>query len=83
MLAKDRAARTHAHPRGAIGLRDRAHPRAAQVEDNHINQKVACKVLKLLNVQVDVANDGREALEIVSGDPCRGLFSAIRQAIAL
>jgi len=33
------------------------------VEDNKINQKVACIILKKINCTVDVANDGIEALE--------------------
>lgn len=39
------------------------------MEDNHINQKVACKVLRQLNVQVQVAQNGLEALEMVAGNP--------------
>jgi len=49
--------------------------RVLLVEDNHINQKVACKVLKLLQAECEVANNGREAVEAVAGRP--GAFDVV------
>jgi len=39
------------------------------VEDNMVNQKVAVALLKRLGVRVDVASDGREAVERVQSRP--------------
>lgn len=35
------------------------------VEDNRVNQVVACNFLKRWGIKVDIANDGKEALELI------------------
>ena len=39
------------------------------VEDNFINQKVLLSILKKSDMKIEVANDGKEALEKVEADP--------------
>ena len=46
--------------------RARARSRVLVAEDNPVNQKVAVRMLENLGYQVDVASDGREALEALA-----------------
>lgn len=43
--------------------------RVLLVEDNELNRQIATEMLKLLNVRVDVAQDGRQAVETVQAHP--------------
>ncbi|MGA1326611.1 MAG: response regulator [Rubrivivax sp.] len=45
------------------GLRARAGARVLLVEDNELNQQVAAELLRLAGMQVDVADNGAQALE--------------------
>ena len=47
------------------------------VEDNLVNQEVACMMLEDLNVTVDIANDGVEAIEILQLDRTGKKYSLI------
>ena len=40
--------------------------RALLVEDNEINQEIAVELLKLINVNVDVVNNGQEAIDLLN-----------------
>jgi|GEM_PF-3425786 len=42
------------------------------VEDNEVNQLVARKILKKAGFRVTVANNGQEAVDMVTGDPAAG-----------
>ena len=44
-------------------------------EDNEANQMVATEILRRLGVELDIANNGREALEMVRGG--RGKYAAV------
>jgi signal transduction histidine kinase/DNA-binding response OmpR family regulator/HPt (histidine-containing phosphotransfer) domain-containing protein/HAMP domain-containing protein len=39
------------------------------VEDNEINQQIACELMEALGVQVSVANNGQEALDLLQAAP--------------
>jgi signal transduction histidine kinase/CheY-like chemotaxis protein len=52
-------------PRGSDEAPGELRGRVLLVEDNAINQKVAMRMLERLDVRVDVAGNGREALEMV------------------
>jgi two-component system, sensor histidine kinase and response regulator len=42
--------------------------RVLLVEDNAINRQIAVELLECVGVSIDVANDGREALNVISAD---------------
>jgi signal transduction histidine kinase/CheY-like chemotaxis protein len=56
-------------PRGSDEAPGALRGRVLLVEDNAINQKVAMRMLERLDVRVDVAGNGREALEMVARLP--------------
>jgi CheY-like chemotaxis protein len=56
-------------PRGSDEAPSELRGRVLLVEDNAINQKVAMRMLERLDVRVDVAGNGREALEMVARLP--------------
>jgi|GEM_PF-2524143 len=51
------------------------------VEDNLINQKIACKVLKKLQLDIHIANNGEEALEKVQHDEFDLIFMDMKMPI--
>jgi PAS domain S-box-containing protein len=65
--AIQRAVSAHAATPCAASTVDRATPlRILVVDDNQINQVVACKFLQKLGCQVEVARNGREAVESIA-----------------
>lgn len=44
--------------------------RALLVEDNDTNQRIACKLLELLGYSVTLANNGKEAIDILAKKTC-------------
>jgi PAS domain S-box-containing protein len=48
--------------------------RVLLAEDNKVNQKVAAALLKRLNCEVAIANDGREAVEVFTRGPVDLIF---------
>lgn len=60
---------TRHHLRSLHRTRTTVHHRILLVEDNHINQIVACEMLKKLGYRADVAANGVEALELLNDAP--------------
>ena len=55
--------------------------RALVVEDNAVNQKVAKRMLEQLGCRVDVASDGREALQMVESVPYDIVFMDVQMPV--
>jgi signal transduction histidine kinase/CheY-like chemotaxis protein len=55
-------------PQGAPAAPTRAKARVLLVEDNRVNQKLASRMLDRLGCRVDVAGDGRQALDLLAGE---------------
>jgi PAS domain S-box-containing protein len=51
------------------------------VEDNRINQKVACSMLKNLGITADIASDGQEAVERVHAQPYQLVFMDMQMPV--
>ena len=65
--AIQRATSAHAGKRSIALMADRTTPlRILVVDDNEINQVVACKFLQKLGCQVEVARNGREAVDSIA-----------------
>ena len=56
----------------AAVARPAAGARVLLVDDNALNQQVACELLRAMGVEVDVAADGREAVERMQRAPAPG-----------
>ena len=72
LLAEDKAA-GHV-PRAALAVAPAARWRVLVAEDNAINQKVAVRMLEKLGCRIDVAANGREAVELFRGLPYDVIF---------
>jgi CheY-like chemotaxis protein len=55
--------------------------RVLLVEDNPINQKVALNMLEKLGCQIDLASDGREALERIEGSSYDLVFMDVQMPV--
>ncbi|MCX4239297.1 hybrid sensor histidine kinase/response regulator [Paraliomyxa miuraensis] len=55
--------------------------RALVVEDNAVNQKVARRMLEQLGCHIDVAGDGREALELMEAVPYDVVFMDVQMPV--
>ncbi|HET7271607.1 MAG TPA: PAS domain S-box protein, partial [Rubrobacter sp.] len=55
-----------------------ARARVLVAEDNPVNQKVAVRMLESLGYLADVAEDGQEALEALSGTPYRAVLMDVQ-----
>jgi CheY-like chemotaxis protein len=60
------AHRPDSHPTAGAGATAPAHGRVLVVEDNEVNQMVAEGLILQLGYEVDLANDGAEAVEAVA-----------------
>ena len=56
-------------------------PRVLLVEDNEINQEIACELLKMARVDVDTANNGQEALEAVASTAYDLIFMDVQMPV--
>jgi len=56
-------------PAAGPRLADRFPLRVLVAEDNHVNQRVALRMLEMMGYRADVAGNGREALEAVQRQP--------------
>jgi CheY-like chemotaxis protein len=65
MLVSTSYSRFHSQVRSEAG----SHARVLVVEDNAVNQKVALRMLERMGCRVDVASDGRAALELLGSIP--------------
>jgi len=54
-----------------VRRKDGEDPVVLVVEDNLINQKLACRLLEKLGLKVHVAMNGREAVDLIAQDPAR------------
>ena len=71
-LAQAEGARCSAAPRADAPLdREFVGVRALLAEDNPANQMVASELLSRLGIELDIANNGREAVEMVRAEPDR------------
>lgn len=55
--------------------------RVLLVEDNEINQEIACELLKMAHVEVDVANNGEEAVNAVNGGRYALVFMDVQMPV--
>lgn len=55
--------------------------RVLLVEDNEINQEIACELLKMAHVDVDVASNGQEAIEAVERTPYAMVFMDVQMPV--
>ena len=76
-VAQAEGAQVHARRRAADAPRDRefAGVRALLAEDNPANQMVASELLSRLGIDLDIANNGREAVDMMLAQP--GRYAAI------
>ena len=51
------------------------------VEDNEINQEIACELLKMAQVDVDTVNNGQEAVEAVACTPYALIFMDVQMPV--
>lgn len=60
----------------ALALAPKTHPgrRILVVEDNHLNQRVAAGLLRRLDCEVDVADNGVDALRLALANPYDAIF---------
>jgi PAS domain S-box-containing protein len=63
------------------GPEDLAGIRLLLVEDNEINQEVARELLREVGVEVEIAENGREALEMASADKYDGVLMDIQMPV--
>src|SRR4029453_12463246 len=76
-LAQAEGARVHARRPAADAPLDRqfAGVRALLAEDNPANQMVASELLSRLGIELDIANNGREAVDMMHAQP--GRYTAV------
>ena len=72
-LTEAEGAKVQVRRRAADAPLDRefAGVRVLLAEDNHANQMVASELLSRLGIELDIANNGREAVEMVRAEPAR------------
>ncbi|MBF0194003.1 MAG: response regulator [Magnetococcales bacterium] len=51
------------------------------VEDNEINQQVACELLQQINIQVTLANNGEEAVELANNKQFDGILMDLQMPV--
>jgi len=51
------------------------------VEDNEINQEVACELLRDVGVEIEVAGNGRDAVQMVAADDFDGVLMDIQMPV--
>lgn len=65
-----------------LATQDFSHKKALLVEDNDLNREIAIEFLKLSKIQIDIALDGKEALDMYENAP-EGFYDIILMDIQM